>query len=105
MMVRVGRRVNALESRESLSWELSESRPNRWGEYLMRTEGGFFQSPLGVFVGAPKGRTIYCVLRSGHSVHGIALGVLAGCRLSTRLRHAYFRSEERRVGKESRCRW
>src|SRR5690625_3030251 len=92
MMVRVGRRVNALESRESLSWELSESRPNRWGEYLMRTEGGFFQSPLGVFVGAPKGRTIYCVLRSGHSVHGIALGVLAGCRLSTRLRHAYFPS-------------
>jgi hypothetical protein len=64
--------------------------PPAWPEAMQVCGGGFFHSPPGLKVGAPRGESFYIDLWRGNELVGISAGVRHGCRLSKQLKHVYF---------------
>ena len=64
--------------------------PDEWARTISAVDGGFFHGPTGLQVGAPRGEPLYLRYQRDGQVLGVALAVRSRCRLSGRLRHAYF---------------
>lgn len=65
---------------------------DEWATTIRAVDGGFFHSPVGLRVGAPRGEPLYLRYQRDGQILGVALAVRSRCRLSGRLRHAYFPS-------------
>lgn len=61
-----------------------------WTKATRAVDAGFFHSPLGLKVGAPRGEPLYLRYQRDGVILGVALAVRSRCRLSGHLRHAYF---------------
>lgn len=68
----------------------SSAVPQEWAQATRTVDGGFFHSPAGLGVGAPRGEPLYLRYLEADRVLGVALAVRSPCRLSGNLRHAYF---------------
>ncbi len=73
-----------------LRWTLSTVQPADWAAQIEGAGGGFYHSPPGLVVAAPPGELLFCSLRVGGEVAGVALGVRRRCRFSIRPRHFDF---------------
>ncbi|HXF95885.1 MAG TPA: GNAT family N-acetyltransferase [Gemmatimonadales bacterium] len=70
-------------------WRLSSRCPADWAEKLARAGGGFFHTPAGLGVCAPRGEPVFAELAVGAEVVGVAAGVRSRCRFTAQLRHVY----------------
>jgi hypothetical protein len=64
--------------------------PEEWEEATRAVGAGFFHSPAGLGVGAPRGEPLFLRYQCDGRILGVALAVRSRCRLSGRPRHAYF---------------
>jgi hypothetical protein len=64
--------------------------PDDWARATRAVDAGFFHSPPGLGVGAPRGEPLYLRYLREDQVVGVALAVRSRCRLSGSPRHAYF---------------
>lgn len=71
------------------SWQLLAVCPADWAAQLRRTGGGFFHTPLGLALGAPRGDPLFAELVVGGDVVGVAAGVRSRCRFTAQPRHVY----------------
>ena len=80
----------ALSGAESSSspWRISGSCPADWPAKLRRSGGGFFHTPSGLALSAPRGAALFAELVDGETV-GVAVGVRARCSLTAEPRHVY----------------
>ena len=76
---------------EALAWQLSETQPQQWPEWLRACGGNVFHTPAGRLVDAPFGTPLYgwCTAPDG-TVAGIALGSQSRCKLAIKARHLHF---------------
>lgn len=71
------------------TWNVLPSCPPGWAATLRRSGGGFFHTPLGIALGAPRGEPMFAELRVADEVVGVAAGVRSRCRFTAQPRHVY----------------
>lgn len=71
-------------------WRLGSTLPAGWADILRDMDGGFFHSPLGLRLGAPRGTPIYALYHTGSALAGIAVGVRTAAWPGGRNDDAYF---------------
>lgn len=90
-------------ARSASRWTLQQSPPADWPALTRDLDGGFFHDTRALELGGHDGQRIVALLH-GDQVDGIAVGLRYRCRLSAKLRHAYFPSLPRfREGVDARA--
>jgi hypothetical protein len=72
-----------------LTWRVSSACPLDWAEKLNRADGGFFHTPSGLTLGAPRGDQLFAEFLRGDEVIGVAAAVKSRCRFTQEPRHVY----------------
>jgi hypothetical protein len=86
----VAQRVsNPAATASGLEWVIRNGVPSGWPEAMQVCGGGFFHSPPGLLVGAPRGEPFYLDLWRGNELVGVSAGVRHACRFSKHLKHVY----------------
>jgi hypothetical protein len=73
----------------TLTWRWTSTCPPDWVEKVERCGGGFFHTPPGLAVGAPRGDRLFAEVSSGDNLIGIAAAVKSRCRFTQDPRHVY----------------
>lgn len=71
------------------TWRMSVTCPADWATKLERSGAGFFHTPAGLALGAPRGDQIFAELVSGEDTVGMAAAVRSRCRFTQDPRHVY----------------
>jgi hypothetical protein len=72
------------------AWQATSRPGTDWAALLERCGGSFFHSPPALRASLPPGEPVFARLVGGGEVLAVAAGVMCGCRLSLRRRHARF---------------
>jgi len=73
----------------SFDWRISSTCPVDWAVKIERSGAGFFHTPAGLALGAPRGDQIFAELLLDQDVVGLAAAVRSRCRFTQDPRHVY----------------